>query len=153
MLLVRRLKKGWSMFPASVRSVGLTLSYFLQGCAYMHHYQLSDIDSSHGQLRPISVQVNDVGFNLNEATALLKSMETKSQAKRTDTASDFISMFQYGPSTGDLTFNDTWGDRVSEALLARCPTGEITGVTTQREHMDYPVLSGEIITVKGYCVQ
>lgn len=131
----------------------MALSCFLHGCAYMHHYQLNDIDSSRGTLRPISVQVNDIGFNLNEATALLKSMETKAQRQRTDRANDIISMFQYGPSTGDLTFNDTWGDRVSDELRARCPTGQITGIMTMREHMDYPVLSGEIITVKGYCVQ
>jgi hypothetical protein len=141
------------MIAAPPRFHSLALSVVLYGCAQMHHYQLNDLDSTHGTLQPISVQVNDVGFNLKEATALLQSVETQSQRKRSSAASDFISMFQYGPSTGDLTFNDHWGDGVSAELLARCPTGHITGVTTQREHMDYPVLSGEIITVKGCCSQ
>ena len=123
------------------------------GCAEMHHYQLGDIDSSRGPLQPFSVQVDETGFDLEEGVELAKIFLSERDGERAGTAQDIVSMFQFGPTTGDATLRDDWGDRLADAMLTRCPSGRVTGLSTTRETMDYPVVSGEVITIRGYCIQ
>ena len=37
-------------------------------------------------------------------------------------------------------------------LKAECPSGKLTGLMSVRESRKYPVISGEIVKVTGYCV-
>lgn len=148
---------GWH--PESRRRAGCAgaaaaLSGIVLGaCAELHHYQLADIDGTQGALVPISVQVDSTGFDLEEAGQVVRALQSPRERERTSQIQDIIAMFQYGPATGDPTFTDTWADGLAAALLAECPSGRITGVSCLRERMDYPVVSGEIVTVKGYCVR
>ena len=128
-------------------------SWEVTACASLHNYQVDDIDSSQGALTPFQVQVDETGINVHEAMAIGKAVVDEESAKRLNTADSVISLFQVGPSTGNATLNDHWADGVLDAVRARCPSGKVTGLTTVRETNKYPVVSGEIVTVKGYCVR
>jgi hypothetical protein len=153
-MLSSRLRPWWCTRAALGTSLRLAgIGCFFGACAEMHHYQLADIDATQGALVPISVQVGSTGFNLEEASQVVQAMQSSRQRQKTAALQDIISLFQYGPSTGDPTFTDSWADEVTGALLAQCPSGRITGVNCIRERMDYPVVSGEIVTVKGFCIR
>lgn len=123
------------------------------GCAHLHHVQVADIDSSQGELQPFEVKVNATGVSVSDSAELAKAMSNDAQTRKNmDTAEAIIAMTQMGPKTGDPTFSDDWADAAAEKVLARCPSGHITGLTARRETMDYPVISGEIVTIKGYCI-
>jgi hypothetical protein len=126
---------------------------FATGCARFHHYQLGDIDSTGGALEPFELQVDETGFNVHDAAAVGRIVVDEEGDKRLSTAEGVISLFQVGHATGDSTFNATWADGLVMQLRERCPSGRLTGVTTVRESTDYPVVSGEIVTIKGYCVR
>ena len=63
-----------------------------------------------------------------------------------------IALTQFGPQTGEPTFSDDWADGMVEQLLHVCPSGQVTGLSARREAMKYPVISGELVTIKGYCI-
>ena len=128
-------------------------SWDVTACASLHNYQIDDIDSSQGALTPFQLQVDETGINVHEAISVGKAVVDEESAKRLNTVDGVISLFQVGPSTGNSTLNDHWADGVLEAVRARCPSGKVTGLTTVRETNKYPVVSGEIVTVKGYCVR
>lgn len=119
----------------------------------MHHVQIADIDSTRGELQAFEVKVNATGVSVSDGAAVAKAMTTDAHTrKNVDTAEAILAMTQMGPKTGDPTFSDDWADAAAEKVLARCPTGRVTGLTARRETMDYPVISGEIVTIKGYCI-
>jgi hypothetical protein len=137
-----------------VHAPWLPLALFAAGCAHMHHYQLGDIDASEGRLEPFTVRVDETGFDAQEALEIAKSTSaTDTGRERMGDAQAVLALFQVGHETGDATFSDDWADGVLAKLLARCPTGRMTGVSVVRESADYPALSGEIVTVKGYCIR
>ena len=120
----------------------------------MHQLQVSDIDSTQGTLEPFEVKLNATGVSVSDSAALAKAVASDKQTrKNVDTAEQIIALTQMGPKTGDPTFSDDWGDAAAEKVLERCPSGHVTGLTARRETMDYPVISGEIVTIKGYCIQ
>jgi hypothetical protein len=135
------------------RALTLLAIPFGTACASLHHYEVSDIDSTEGKLTPFELQVDETGINVHEAIGIAKTVAGDQGKKRLGTLDSAIALFQVGPSTGNPTFNETWADGVIPALRERCPTGHITGVSTVRETNRYPVVSGEIVTIKGYCIQ
>jgi hypothetical protein len=132
---------------------GIAALFAASGCAEFHHYQLSDIDSSEGRLVPFELQVDETGLDVNEAFGVAKLAVDENSKKRLTGVESAVAFFQVGPSTGDATFDDHWADNLVAALHERCSSGRMTGVTTVRESTDYPVVSGEIVTIKGYCVR
>jgi hypothetical protein len=124
------------------------------GCAHLHQLQIADIDSTQGALQPFEVQVNATGLSVSDSAEVAKLFASSEHSKKNiDNAEQIIAMTQMGPKTGDPTFSDDWADGAAQQVLERCPTGRVTGVTARRETMDYPVISGEIVTIKGYCIQ
>ncbi len=122
-------------------------------CASLHSYQVDDIDSSEGALTPFEVKVDDTGINVHQAFEIGKALSDEKSAKRLNTAEDVIALFQVGPSTGNPTLNDTWADGLVAAIRDQCASGRVTGVTTVRETNSYPVVSGEIVAIRGYCIR
>ncbi len=126
----------------------------LSGCSILHKTQLSEIDSkavTHGQR--FEILLSETGVNLKEAAQIAKaftnSKETSSQIKEVE---QFISYFQMGPRTGNMVFNDRYADAVPKILLTKCPSGHISSLMSIRETAKYPVVSGEIIKLIGYCL-
>jgi hypothetical protein len=138
----------------SPRALSCLLAVALtSACASLHSYQVDDIDSSEGPITPFEVKVDDTGINLHQAFAVGESVVDEKSAKRLNTAEDVIALFQVGPSTGNPTLNDTWADGLVASIRDRCPSGRVTGVTTVRETNHYPVVSGEIVAIRGYCIR
>jgi|RhiMethySRZTD1v2_1073278.scaffolds.fasta_scaffold22738_2 hypothetical protein len=132
---------------------GLCAALLLAGCASLHHYQLGDIDASRGELKPFEIQVDETGLDTQEAMEVGKAFVASDSGKqRMGDAQAIIALFQFGYVTGDPTFDDDWADGLLAKVLDRCPSGRITGLSVVRESMDYPVVSGEIVTLKGYCI-
>ena len=103
---------------------------------------------------PFKVQVDETGFNTREAFSLAKELSPSSkQREHMSDMEALIALFQVGPKTGDTTFSDDWADGLLGQVMARCPSGRMTGLSVVRESMDYPVVSGEIVTLRGYCIQ
>ncbi len=133
---------------SSLLAVALT-----SACASLHSYQVDDIDSSEGTLTPFELEVDDTGINVHQAFQIGEAVSDEKSAKRLNTADDIVALFQVGPSTGNPTLNDTWADGLVAAIHDRCVSGRVTGVTTLRETNHYPVVSGEIVAIRGYCIR
>jgi hypothetical protein len=120
----------------------------------MHHYEIGEIDGTQGKLRPFEVRVDETGFDAQEALEVAKLTTRSPQTReRLNTAQAIVALTQVGPSTGEPTFSEDWADGMLTEVLDRCPSGRVTGLTVVRESADYPVVSGEVVTVKGYCIE
>jgi hypothetical protein len=143
----------WPIDMTKLTYLCLTLCV-LSGCARMHHYEMGEIDASEGRLTEISVQVDETGLDSDEAVEAAKLLaQDKQTRERLNTLKTILALSQFGPKTGDPTTSDDWADGLLLAVLERCPSGHVTGLTVIRESMDYPIVSGEIVTVKGFCVR
>lgn len=136
----------------------LSLTLFaltLTGCAALHHAQVGEIDNRDGALgkaRKFDVKVSDVGVNLKETGNLARAIRGKREDKAVDDVERILGYFQQGPTTGEKVFNDTYAEKVLALVKAECPGGQITGLMSVRETRKYPVISGEIVKITGYCV-
>lgn len=134
-----------------MKSIKLIILLFINaGCAVIHHVQVGDIDYKKGYKRvPIELKISEVGVDLAEAADIAGDFTKSEQLK---SLSDIISLFQMGPRTGKPVFNEKYADLVAKGLYKRCPSGNITGLISVREMNSYPVVSGEIVKIKGYCL-
>lgn len=133
----------------------LAFALTVSGCAIMHHTQLGEIDSRVVKKgRRFQILVSETGFNLDEAAAIGKAM-TQHQKTRDDIAAvqAIIGLFQMGPRTGNQVLTDAYADQVFDLLRKECPKGRISGLMSVRETAKYPVISGEIVKVSGFCLE
>jgi hypothetical protein len=135
----------------SVMLFALTLG----GCAVLHHAQVGEIDNRNGALekaRKFDVKVSETGVNLKETANLARAIRGKKEDRAVDDVERILGYFQQGPTTGEKVFNDTYAEKVLALVKAECPDGQITGLMSVRETRKYPVISGEIVKITGYCV-
>lgn len=120
----------------------------------LHRTQLSDIHSEAVlKSKKFEILLSETGINLQEATDIAKSLTNHQKTSKDMKAlNDAIAMFQMGPRTGNMVFNDTYPDAIVPTLLQKCPSGRISGLLSVRETNKYPVVSGEIVKVVGYCL-
>ena len=124
----------------------------ISSCAIKHHIQVGDIERVPGKkLIPFKVLLSETGVNIKEAGKLISAV-TNDQ-NRGEKIAQIISLFQMGPRTGNLIYNEKYADVLPELILTKCPSGKITGLTMVRESNKYPVVSGEIIKLTGFCVK
>ncbi len=124
--------------------------FFFVGCALLHHVQLAEVDNSQGAGRRIEVIVSEIGINLHEAALLADVLrrDTRGSASR---MAAFVAMFQYGPRTGNLVYNPLYADELRPLLIKECPSQRLSGLMSIREQNKYPLVSGEIVKVTGWC--
>jgi hypothetical protein len=125
----------------------------LVACAQLHHVQLGDIDGTKGRLRPFDVKVSETGISLDEARAVANVLASNADKGNIGQIGEYLSYFQMGPHTGNGVFTDKYAEGVLDMLYKRCPSGRITGLTAVRESKKYPVISGEIVRITGYCIE
>lgn len=124
----------------------------LSSCAIKHHVQLGDIERVPGKkLVPFNLLLSQTGVNIDEAAGIISGV-TRDNGRAKDIAA-IISLFQMGPRTGELVFNEKYADAVPKLITAKCPSAKVTGLTMVRETNKYPVVSGEIIKITGFCVK
>jgi hypothetical protein len=122
-------------------------------CAQLHHVQIGDISGDEGDLAPFEIMVSETGVNIQEGTQIAKSL-TQNQTARDSlsSAEAIIALFQYGPRTGNLVYSDTYADHLAQEIRSKCSSGKLTGLVSIRETRKYPVISGEIVKIKGFCI-
>ena len=97
--------------------------------------------------------MSETGIDLGEATKIGQSLtRNKKAGEQMQAVNDIISLFQMGPRTGNLVYNDSYAEGLLLRLYETCPSGKITGLSSIRESRKYPVISGEIVKITGYCV-
>ena len=134
----------------------ILLSFLFQGCAYIHHTQVGEVVSNPKYVSvPFEILVSETGFNLQEAGSITKAvMADKNAGNNVQAAAAIIGLFQMGDRTGNPVYTgDTYADKIYEALYKECPSGQITGLQSTREMNRYPVVSGEIVKIRGYCLK
>ncbi len=124
------------------------------GCSHLHHHQLGDIDSGVVlQGSRFELLVSQVGVNIQEAGDIAKGVARSQQARdQIQAIQGIIALFQMGPRTGNDIYSDTFADHLTDSILERCPTGRISGLSVTRETAKYPIVSGEIVKIVGYCM-
>lgn len=134
----------------------LSLAFFVQGCAYVHHTQVGDVVSNSKFVSvPFEILISETGFNLQEVGQIGKAViQDKNAGNNIAGVAQIIGLFQMGPRTGNPVWSgDTYADKVFFALYQKCPSGQITSLQSTRETSKYPVVSGEIVKVRGLCLQ
>ncbi len=136
-----------------LKKIILVQMFFLSGCTFLHHHQISEVDSQVvREGRRFEVLISETGVNIQEAVGIAKNLGNHSKTnKDIGKAGDIIGLFQMGPRTGNQVYTDAFSDSLVDQVLSRCPHGRISGLSFTRESAKYPVVSGEIVKVIGYC--
>lgn len=135
------------------RTFLLILGLVSQGCAVLHHVQVGEIDNQRGlRLKKFEIKISETGVDLDEAVKIGKIFAGNKDSERLQSIKDTISLFQMGPRTGNpIWFVENYAKDLHKQVRAACKQGYITGLTSIRETRKYPVISGEIIKITGYC--
>ncbi len=136
-----------------LRVLIMSLILICSSCARLDHIQISDIDQSQGDLKPISVKLSDTGFNASEAVAISSELAQSESAKENlgDLAA-ILALMNMGPSTGNPVYNDRYAENILRQLHQQCPTGKITALRNIREARSYGPVSGEIVRIDADCI-
>jgi hypothetical protein len=133
--------------------IPISILITLTSCAQLHHVQIGEIVSHPDYVqKPFEVKISETGFDIGEAIELSKTFMNKKDQQGADNISNIIAMFQMGPRTGKPVYVKGYAKNLIQVIYEKCPTGKITGLMSIRESRDYPVVSGEIVKVTGYCL-
>ncbi|SMF58253.1 hypothetical protein [Pseudobacteriovorax antillogorgiicola] len=128
-------------------------TYLLSGCANLHHIQIGEIDNRRGLKRErFELKVSETGINLDEAADIAKTFASKSDNENIEAIRGFVALFQQGPRTGNPIYFSEYARNFYKEIYQACPRGLISGLNSIRETRKYPVISGEIIKITGYCL-
>jgi hypothetical protein len=129
--------------------------FLLSACAVLHKTQIGEIDNrSNHALVPFEIKVSETGVDMRQVTAIQRSLFKDNRAANAlGSAAAIISLFQMGPRTGYPVFTENYAKDLIYAIHTQCPSGMITGLMTVREMRKYPIVSGEIVKVRGYCLR
>jgi hypothetical protein len=132
----------------------LFFTYFASSCAVLHHAQYGDIDNRHQyKAVPFDLKVSETGVNLEEAGQIGQAVsQTEKTSDLIGDIAAIISLFQMGPHTGNGVFKENYAEGLVNQVMDACPSGHITGLSAIREMRKYPVISGEIVKIRGFCL-
>lgn len=136
-----------------LRILVMSLILVCSGCARLDHIQISDIDQSRGNLKPISVKISNTGFNAAETVAIAGELAQSGRTK--DSLGDLaviLALVNMGPTTGNPVYNDSYAENILQQLHQQCATGKITGIRNIREALSYGPVSGEIVRIDADCI-
>ncbi len=123
-------------------------------CAQLHHVQLGEIQSHPNYvMKPFDIKISETGINLQEAADIAKVFtNSESTRQQADDIAGLIGLFQMGPVTGNPVYVKDYAKNLLQVIYDKCPSGRVTGLSSIRETRKYPVVSGEIVKVTGYCL-
>lgn len=132
---------------------------FSNSCAVLYRVQMGEIDSTQGKLKRFEIMKSHLGITVSEGVIIADKGLKTTKSINTD-QSDALKLIAFiyeisnmGPRTGRQTYSDTYLDSLAEEILKKCPSGNVTGLMSIREAAVYPVVSGEIGKIVGYCVE
>lgn len=132
----------------------LTIAFMASSCAVLHNVQIGEIESSTEMVStPFEIKVSEFGVDLNDVKAISNAALSKGNAQRSNDALQAIQYFQMGPHTGAGVYSIAYVDHMERKIRQQCPSGRITGLMSIRESAEYPVIKGEIVKIKGYCLK
>ncbi|MCB0368245.1 MAG: hypothetical protein KDD45_02110 [Bdellovibrionales bacterium] len=132
----------------------LLLSFICASCASLYHVQVGEIDNRFPKnMVPFEIKVSEYGVDLEDVKSTSKVLLSSKDSKNTNDALSFLQMFQMGPSTGVPVFSINYANHLEEKIRKQCPSGNVTGVMSIREARNYPIIKGEIVKIKGYCIK
>mgnify|MGYP000110705672 CR=1 FL=1 len=127
---------------------------YLSSCAYLHHVQVGEIDNTgDNDLIPFEIKVSEFGIDLNDAKSTSKILMNSKNSKQADDILTTLQYFQMGPKTGAPVFSVSYVNHLENKIRESCPSGRVTGIMSIREARQYPVIKGEIVKIKGYCLR
>ena len=125
----------------------------MASCAQLHHVQVGEIENRSGFVqKPFDIKISETGVSIQEAAGVVKVLSSKQTNKEIQQVANIIAMFQMGPRTGNPVYVKDYAKNLIELIYEKCPTGQVTGLTSVRESRKYPVVSGEIVKITGYCL-
>jgi hypothetical protein len=119
------------------------------GCATLHRAQLDEIDAQYGHLRPFEIRVSETGI---DAAALGRTASAASRSSAPSKVATLVQLFQFGPKTGNVVYDDAYADVIAQQILDQCPSARVTGLMSLRESTKYYAVSREYVTIRGYCI-
>jgi hypothetical protein len=144
----------------------LPLLAAVSGCAVLHSVELGELESAPTLAPlavPIEVMVSERGFSIRESVAAARFVGAMGAVaagshggfglgRELQVVGAIAQMSNFGPTTGNPVFDDRYVDELPAALRQACPSGRVSGLQVTRESAKYPVLSGEIVRIKGQCL-
>jgi hypothetical protein len=141
--------KSSSMRMQRAWIVGLLI---VSGCASLHHVQISDIDNTEKNQTRFDIKASETGLDVAQAASIAKAVSANRAVRQASNAASTIwALITYGPRVGNVTFSYNYADDLVTSLASVCPAGKITSLMSIRESNKYPVVSGEIVRLVGYC--
>ncbi len=120
---------------------------------------MGEINSSKGKLKRFEIMKSHLGITVSEGI-IIADKGLKATKSINSSQSDALKMIAFiyelsnmGPRTGRQTYSDTYLDNLADEILKKCPSGNVTGLMSIRETAIYPVVSGEIGKIVGYCIE
>jgi hypothetical protein len=101
---------------------------------------------------PFEIKMSEVGVSAEEVGAIAKATNSHG-GDNVAGAAAILSLFQMGPRTGNPTYNERYAEKLVYEIYQKCPSGRVSGLMSIREFRKYPVVSGEIVKVTGYCAK
>jgi hypothetical protein len=127
-------------------------------CAALHQHHVGDIDNTVKQKEKFIILRSQFGLAVGDANLLVTGANSSGAMSNNDYDSfqiikTIFELSNMGPRTGARVFSDTYTDKLLDEIYKKCPSGNITELASTRETAVYPVISGEIIKITGYCVE
>ncbi len=125
----------------------------LCSCAQLHHVQIGEVISRPDYVqKPFDIKISETGINIGEAADTAKIFMNKEGQKQANDIASAIALFQMGPRTGNPVYVKDYAKNLIQLIYEKCPSGKVTGLMSIRETRKYPVVSGEIVKLTGYCL-
>ncbi len=134
--------------------MSVALVWLTSGCTRLHSSQVGDIHSpSILSGDPFEIVVSETGIQWQEATtvAAIAGEAAAGAGKEASALGKMVALFQMGPRTGNSVTDATYSDALHQNIRQLCPAGRITGLTITRESTRFPIISDELVRIRGYC--
>lgn len=125
----------------------------LPSCAIIHKHQIQDVDSKILNGKRFEFLLSETGVEVTEGVRLAGVLSGNRNTNRSaQGVANIIGLFQMGPRTGNPVYSLEFAKGLNKKLAEACGGKELSGLTFLREMNKYPIVSGEIIKVAGYCL-
>ncbi|MCJ8318342.1 MAG: hypothetical protein MJK12_01825 [Colwellia sp.] len=139
--------------PIKLKCILGLCSLLIGGCSQLHHIHIGDIDQSQGTLTPFTIEVNELGFDVARTAEIgAEVAKSASTSENLELVALILAISNFGPKTGNPVYNDAYADQLIYEIGKTCASQKITGLTSVREATKVGPVSGEVVRIKGYCI-
>lgn len=113
----------------------------MSSCTTVYAVQVGAVDDrKHELLRSF-----EVIFDSND-------LDVEDVANHIPVVQDVAAYFAIGPRTGQPMAQPHFASQLLEAIYRKCPSGQVTGLTSSRTVTDYSFVTRHKVRVTGYCI-